>query len=365
VADKSTEHATRWRSFRRGFLQRSPWVLVAAVAACLLVVLGVQHFFFGGGMTGVAEGRLLRITHDDYIHVAYKVNRLKDDPPQGQAVYVFGGSGAMEAVAGGRSLAAQIERRAGTPVAAVNLANHAQSLAQNLVIVDNLPEGEALLLIGLAPMRFNTAPGDDVGLLASRPLLLRSPRLKALAPELYGVEAPWMGGLPGAFDFISGYLQQRVRTGPAPGAALRYDPHYYGPDATAASPLAKRLTLESVWRYNRTHYAANHEYNLEVLGELVGLARERGFEPVFFDQPLNTFAAGDWAGVLPEYRAEVERLAAELDVPYLHIERSLELRDDDFADLYHLMPPARARWQGQMAREVGELLRSAAGSSQP
>jgi hypothetical protein len=356
--DKRTEQAGRWRSFRRGFLQRSPLVLLAAAGLCLVAVLGVQHFFFGGGMTGVAEGRLLRITHDDYIHVAYKVNRLKEDPPEGQAVYVFGGSGAMEAVVGGRSLGAQTARHAGTPVTAVNLANHAQSLAQNLVIVDNLPDGEALLLIGLAPMRFNTAPGDDVGLLASRPLLLRSPRLQELAPELYGVEASWMGGLPGAFDFISGYVQQRVRSGPAPGAALRYDPHYYGPEATAASPLAKRLTLESVWRYNREHYAANHGYNLEVLGELVRLARERGFEPVFFDQPLNTFAAGDWAGVLPQYRAAVEGLAAELDVPYLHIERSLDLRDDDFADLYHLMPPSRARWQEQMAREVGELLAS-------
>jgi hypothetical protein len=358
VDDRSAEHATRWRSFRRGFLQRSPIVLLAAAGLCLLAVLGVQQFFFGGGMTGVAEGRLLRITHDDYIHVAYKVNRLRQDPPEGQTVYVFGGSGAMEAVVGGRSFARQIEGHGGTPVTAVNLANHAQSLAQNLVIVDNLPDGEALLLIGLAPMRFNTAADVDAGLLASRPLLLRSARLKELAPELYGTEAPWMGGLPGAFDFISGYVQQRVRTGPPPGVALRYDPHYYGPDATAASPLAKRLTLESVWRDNRTLYAANHEYNLEVLGELVRLARERGFEPVLFDQPLNTFAGGDWAGVLPEYRAAVESFAAELDVPYLHVERSLELRDADFADLYHLMPPARARWQEQMAREVGELLAS-------
>ena len=78
---------------------------------------------------------------------------------------------------------------------------------------------------------------------------------------------------------------------------------------------------------------------------------------MFFEQPLNTHVAGDWAGVLPAYRAEVASIAAEYDVPYLRIDESLDLCDEDFVDLYHLMPPARARWQTQMAREVGELLR--------
>jgi hypothetical protein len=336
-------------------------VLVVAALTCLLAVLGVQHFFFGGGMTCVAEGRLLRITHDDHLHVAYKVNQLKKHSPDRQAVYIFGGSGAMEVVVGERSFAGEIEQETGEPVTVVSLASHAQSLAQNLVIVDNLPPHRAMLLIGVAPMRFNTAPAEDAGLLASRPLLLRSERLAGLAPRLYGERVSWTGGLPGAFDFISGYMQQRVKSGPLPGRPLRYDRHYYGRDATAATPLAKRATLPSVWRDNRTRYAANHEYNVAVLRELVVLARERGFEPVFFDQPLNTIAAGDLAGVLPKYRSEAKRIAAEYEVPYLHIQESLNLRDEDFADLYHLMPPARVLWQAKMAGEVAELVRAQPG----
>ena len=61
-------------------------MLLAAGAACLLLVLGVQHFFFGGGMLTVAESRLLRIDHDDSLHIAYRVSRLKEDPPQAQVV---------------------------------------------------------------------------------------------------------------------------------------------------------------------------------------------------------------------------------------------------------------------------------------
>ena len=120
----------------------------------------------------------------------------------------------------------------------------------------------------------------------------------------FGQEASWTGGLPGAANFISGYLQTRIKSGPLPGRRQPYARHYYGRDSAAASPEAKRATLDSVWRYTRTRYAANHTYNLRVLEELIRFARERGFEPVLFEQPLNTEVAGDWAGVLPRYRAE-------------------------------------------------------------
>jgi hypothetical protein len=334
-------------------------VLIAAAGLCLLALVGVQHFVFEGGLTTVPESRLLRHDHDDQVHVAHTVNRLKQDPPQGRAVYIFGGSGAMEAVSGERSLAAQIERRTGEPVTVVGLANHAQSLAQNLVLVDNLPEGEATLLIGIAPMRFNTSPRQDQALLASRTLLLRSARLQELAPELYGREAPWTGGLPGAFDYLSAYVRERLADGPLPGRRLRYLRHYFGPDAPPEDPYAKRASLDSVWEHNRTRYAANHEYNLAVLRELIRLAREKGFDVAFFEQPLNTDVAGDWAGVLPKYRAEVGRIAITEDIPYLRIERSLRLSDAAFVDLYHLLSTSRARWQKQMARELAGLLRAA------
>ncbi len=333
-------------------------MLAAAAALCVLALAGAQRFFFDGGLTVVAESRLLRHEHDDQVHVAYRVNRLRQDPPQGHVVYLFGGSGAMEAVSGERSFAAQIARRAGEPVTVVGLANHAQSLAQNLVIVDNLPEGEATLLVGLAPMRFNTSPREDQALLASRTLLLRSARLQELAPQLYGRGPSWTAGLPGAFDYVSAYIRQRLAEGPLPGRRLSYLRHYYGPDAPPEDPHAKRASLESVYEYNRTRYAAYHEYNLSVLHELVRLARDKGFDVVFFEQPLNTWVAGDWDGVLPRYRAEVERIAQGEDVPYLRVERNLRLGDADFVDLYHLLSSSRGRWQKQMAYEVAGLLRA-------
>jgi hypothetical protein len=81
-----------------------------------------------------------------------------------------------------------------------------------------------------------------------------------------------------------------------------------------------------------------------------------------YDQPLNTSAAGpDWAGVVPAYRAACRRLARKYGVPYLHIERAVKLKDADFADLYHLLAPGRAKWQPEMARQLAAALRSPSG----
>jgi hypothetical protein len=354
------QRASRGASFRRGMRQRSPLVLVVAALVCLLAVGGVNYFFFGGGLTHVSAARLLRIPHDDYVHVAYRVDQLKQHPPAGQVVYLFGGSGTMESLVSDRALSRQIGAAGGGPVTVVGLANHAQTLAQNLVLVDNLPRGKVLLLIGLAPNRFVGPMLQDEGLLSSRELLLRSPRLARIAPQVFGRKAPWEGGIPGAFDFISSYLRQRIKTGPFPGAPLAYARHYYPQGSKAASPQAKRRTLPQVWAFNRTNYDANHAYNLEMLRQLLRLARDKGFRVALFDQPLNTAVAGDWKGVVPEYRAAAARVAAQFGVPYLHPQATLTLRDRDFADLYHLMPFARPRWQARIAAQVAALLRAQA-----
>ena len=174
---------------------------------------------------------------------------------------------------------------------------------------------------------------------------------------MFGLKASWEGGIPGAFDFMSSYLRQRLSTGPFPGTPLAYAGHYYPKGSKAASSQAKRATLPQVWASNRTNYDANHAYNLEMLRQLLRLARDKGFAVMLFDQPLNTAVAGDWKGVVPEYQAAAARVAAEFGVPYLHPQATLTLTDHDFADLYHLMPFARPMWQNYLAAQVAALLR--------
>ena len=350
------------RAFGRGLRQRNPLVLVAAAVLTAAALFVSQGIFFGGGLTVVDEGRLLRITHDDYVHVSVRVEQLKKAPPTTHTVYLFGGSGTMECFISEESLAAAVTREAGEPIQVVSLAAHQQSMAMTLALADNLPPGPATLAIGLAPIRVTGKPERDAELLRGHTLLVRSPRLAAIAPRYFGQKAPPTGAIPGLFDYVGSYVRERAAGKVLPGSRLRYETHYYPPGAKGHTQLGKRHNVLFVLEKDVRLYRKYADYNFAMLREVLDLARDRGYSVVLYDQPLNASAAGpDWAGVVPAYRKRAAQLAARYDVPYLHIERHVVLHDLDFADLFHLLAHGRAKWQPEMARQLAGALRAQAG----
>lgn len=347
------------RAFARGLCERSPLVLAAAAALTVTVLFGGQSLALNGGLASVDEGRLLRSPNDDYLHVSVRVQELRKHPPQAPTVYLFGGSGTMEAIVSEASLAAAISRESGERTQVVSLAAHQQSMAMTLALVDNLPAGPGTLAIGLAPIRLTSSPERDARMLSGRPLLVRSPRLAALAPRYYGRTSPSTGQLPGILDFLGSYLKERAASKRIWGSRITYRSHYFPWGARAQLPLGKRRNVLTVLGKDADLYRKYAAYNFAMLEEILKLANERGFDVVLFDQPLNASAAGpDWNGVVPAYHRRARRLAKQYAVPYVHIERKVDLEDDDFADLYHLLAPARPKWQPEMARQLASATRS-------
>jgi len=364
VLRRSPQRGTRWSSLGRGFRQRNPLVLVAAALLAAGALLVFQSALANGGLTLISEGRLLRISNDDYLHVAYRVAELKKEPSRQSTVYLFGGSGTMECFVDQESLGALVSAASGRDVRVVSLAAHRQSMAMSLALADNLPDGPALLAIGLAPIRMTTDPKDDARLLSGRPLLVRSARLESVAERFYGQSPAALGVIPGFFDYLGAYVKARDGEAGRPGLgdSLAYAEHYYPPGAKGHLPLGKRRNVLQVLEKDVRLYRLFSAYNLAMLEEILRLARERGFAVALYDQPLNASAAGpDWAGVVPAYRAACRRLARQYGVAYLHIERGVELEDADFADLFHLLAPGRAKWQPEMARQLAAALRSPSG----
>jgi hypothetical protein len=358
-----TQHAVARRAFGRGFRQRSPLVLLAAALITAVVIFGGQVLFFDGGLTTVDEGRLLRISHDDYVHVSVRVQQLRKDPPTTRAVYLFGGSGTMESFISEASLTTAIRRESGQHVQVVSLAAHQESMAMSLALVDNLPPGPATLALGLAPIRVTGAPERDAELLSSHTLLLRSPRLEKLAPQYFGKKAPTTGAIPGIFDYVGSYLRERAAGGTLWGGRIIYETHYYPWGAKGHTQFGKRHNVLYVLEKDVRLYRKYADYNFAMLEEILKLADERGFDVVLYDQPLNAFAAGaDWRGVVPAYRKRARALAQKYDVPYVNIGRNVELTDWDFADLFHLLAQGRLKWQPEMARQLASALPAPSGS---
>ncbi|MBN2203597.1 MAG: hypothetical protein JW767_01080 [Thermoleophilia bacterium] len=315
-----------------------------------------------GGFIALPEDRLLRIENDDYVHVTYTLATLRKSPPGERTAYYFGGSGAMDCIVGGPSLGAAVATAGGGELPVISLAAHAQSLGQTLALVECLPDTPAVLLVGLAPMRFTTAPGEDARLLTGRPMPIRSERLASVLGERYDLRPSAIAPLPGILDYIAGYFRARHEGDRGWLTSLAYDPHYQG-DRVFKTAVMKRREAAGAIARDRQEYAAHGSYNVAVLEELLALAGERGHAVVLFDQPLNVGVAEEtWGGVIPAYRREVRRLAATYDAVYID-SGAWRLPDAAFGDVYHLVPSARRSWEAAFARALAPALRTATGSA--
>ncbi|HZL64454.1 MAG TPA: hypothetical protein VFD50_05875 [Thermoleophilia bacterium] len=345
--------------FARGFRQRNPLVLLAAAVLGGLFLLLVQSAALHGDFTVVPEAHFIRIPNDDFVHVSYTLAQLRRNPPKGPVVYIFGGSGAVEMFVSEKALAAAVAAAGGGQVQVISLAAHQQTLAQTLAIIDYMPPGKGVLLVGLAPNRFTSSPAQDIGLLSARQILLRSPLIDKLAPKLYHQGLPFGGVIPGIFDYLGSYMRQRAATGPFWGVGVPYAYHYYPPGKKGASDAAKLRTIKQVLATDKRRYAAHADYNFAMLERIVKLGRERGYKVVFYHEPLDTAIGGPtWAGVLTDYQARAQALAGRYGVPYLHPQAASGVTNTEFADLYHLLESGRLKWQGELARLLAPITRS-------
>ena len=79
-------------SFGRGFRNRNPLVLVAAVGVTILMLLGFEQLFVTGAWTTVPLKYTLRNKLDSFTYVSWTVGANKRHPPDVPAVYITGGS---------------------------------------------------------------------------------------------------------------------------------------------------------------------------------------------------------------------------------------------------------------------------------
>lgn len=335
-------------------------MLALALALVAIAYAGAEVVMYTGAYTALPEGRFVRNRNDDNGHLSYRMVRLRERPPRGTVVYLLGGSATMESFTSEAALSAAVSRAAGQRVTAISLAGHAQSFAESLALVDNVPEGRGMVAVGLAPMRFTSSPEDDAGLLVGDPLFMRSEAVRrVLRQHSVGGVAMRVDTLaPGLARFCVDYVKERIRIRLPLLADIGYNEHYTisGPIFPRSQKL--RWALRDVERDKRA-YALWSDYNLDVLEVLVRRARQRGFRVVFFDQPLNGHVLGpSWGGVVPSYRRRALALAARLEVPYLDVAQRVRLDDCDFLDDYHLVVSGRLKWQPVFSAQIGAHIRA-------
>jgi hypothetical protein len=344
---------TRNSQLRRGL--GDPQILIVVVALAILAagLLGLNWLVVSGHATAIPESVLLRDPRDDGLRVSYEIGRLKINPPRKPAVYILGGSAARECFLGEGSLANEIGMAGGGDVEVHQLASNNREFGSDLAVIDNLPRTPGVIVIEVGMARFVHVEGATEDQLAGKPLLLWSPALKDFLVDQTGHGRFAFTILPGVADYAVTYAKWRLhRLLIARPFLIRFKQHLYTRDM--AYDTARKRELVRLWLENRGRPGGQWErvfpYDAALLERCVALARERGFEVVLLEGPLNTDIVGhQWDAGIERYRGLCDALARTYGARYIDFLAQAGLRDQDFRDLTHMLYPGQVKYERELA----------------
>jgi hypothetical protein len=354
-------------AFRRGFRSRSPLILLAAILLLVPALLGLQALFASGAWTAVPMKYWMRRASDDYVYVSWSVGWAKRHQRDLPAFYLLGGSTAREAITSGPGLAAEIEAAGGPACVAWDLGSMNQSFAQSLAVADNVPVREpAWIIIGLNLGRFTSDRGASMKQAEGRELLLKSTDLQRYVARAFGKYEYTYTILPGIFSYLTSYVQQHGATllgGDLP--TRTYGQHRYTLERNHT--VARKERMVRAW--NKRRYKAfqrNLGFHLAMLEQVLVRARQRGLQPVLLELPENRELIGDrFDYAVSQYQGPVRALAAEYDAPYVDFNDKVDIPNEYFHDLSHLVEPGRVIWQSELARQLAALYLDGASGRTP
>jgi hypothetical protein len=351
-------------AFRRGFHNRHPLVLVAAVVLLVPALLGFEWLFTSGVWTAVPLDAALRNPEDSFTYISWKVGRARQDEPGSPGLYLLGGSSARESIVSGDALATEIAALGGPRVAAYDLGSINQNFAQSLAVVDSAPDTPAWLLVGVNLGRFTATEEQNAVQAEGRELLLESGAVQDFVSSEWGLQQYSFTILPGVWAYLTDWARLHggeLLEGDAP--STQYELHRYSA-RTRRSDGQKRRLVEK-WNTSRKPvFEQNLDANLEMLEALLAQARERGVRVVLLELPLNEEIVGDsFDDSRRQYQEPVTALAREYGAPYVDLNQVVDIPSRDFQDLSHLIAPGRVIWQHALAKELAPLLSADSGGS--
>ncbi|MBF0170408.1 MAG: hypothetical protein HQK87_04860 [Nitrospinae bacterium] len=367
---------------RAGLFHEGIALLLMGGVAALLTPTLIERAVAAGLYRDIPFEYLARDRRDDDMKVAHDLARIKGRPAPPLGVYVLGGSGMREAVESEASLEEAIREVAGLTVEAHALVSPFRTFASCIAVVDNLPEGRGVVVIGVTGERFIRDVSNAVKQLDGRSVPVKSPILGAIlqreAPEAIEQYA-WLGPgfrrlygddtiLTGIYQYARGYFRKRD-----PGLLLKgrlepidYVVHRYEPRMEIFNKKRHREAL-----LNSSHLPdptlPRYGLHVTLLEELIALTRSKGYTPLLVEQPMDArFIGASMEVIADSYAPAVRKVARETGVPYVETTRDLDLPSHMFGDLTHISwPEGRKRFERQVAEAIAELRLEVKGSVAP
>jgi hypothetical protein len=242
----------------------------------------------------------------EWQHALWVAAKLRAEPPDGSVALLLGGSCAREATVNDGGWAADVQRLGGGQAETYNLGSRLQTFEQDVALVESLPKVPMVIYIGINAGRFASAftTTTDTAPPATEPSFVRH--------------------------------------------------HYHS--SKIWTPERKQQRVRYWLDHRQAIFDDRYAAHLAQLDRLIVACVRRGYLPVVLALPRNIVAM-DHAldGPTDRYLADSRRLAQEHGVAFLDFVPDLQLSDDDFYDLDHLVEPGRAVYQARLAEETARL----------
>ncbi len=269
----------------------------------ILAVAVASAVFSAGALTTPVQA----LEGSEWQHALWVGAQLRTHPPEGPIAVLLGGSCAREAIVNDASWAADVRHLGGYRVATYNLSSRRQTFEQEVALVKALPEIPMIVYIGLNAGRF-------------------------------------------AAQFTTTTDTTPPETKPT------WVRHHYSA-AKIWSPERKRERVRFWLDHRLAVFNERFTDHAAQLDRLIDACVRRGYTPVVLALPRNLVAMhhalDEPVGV---YLAAGRTLARKHGVAFVDFVPELQLTDDDFFDLDHLVAPGPEIYQARLAFETVRLL---------
>jgi hypothetical protein len=335
----------------------APAVALAEVPFGSLAAL--QRRIVTGTITeSVPEGRFVVARYDDYGRLSYQVAALKGQRSLDPLIVIIGGSAVRECITDDDELRRVVAKRSDVRIRVVTLACAMQRLPSTLAIIDNLPRGSGIVVLGVRHTNFVGTFADADAQLNGIPILLTSKALHDFMAGEYACDPPdsMTVGLQKYLDWYA-----RSRGVPAfQGGETTYMRHRYDARGHLSLTTKQAMVPRFVQNFGTAPNGAFFTYfnfNAGLLRECVRLAHKKGYQVLLMEDPLDTAAVGTAYDTYEQmYLPACQEIARQNDAHYVDINQQAGLLDTDFYDLSHLLASGRAKWTPKLTDSLVQIL---------
>ena len=333
-------------------------VLLGGVLVAVMLIACLEYLLASGQLWNLELGRLVSHQHDDWTYALQRMKRAARQQQVDGRVFLFGGSSAREAISSNEEASVALSAIVQTPIEFVNFGTRNQTLAESVVLIENLPDAtQSVVVFALQPMFlademqdvFDAYNGIRYPLESdalAQLLVAHEQQLPALSPAQVVRYRPR----------IANFLRSRIRLG-FNFSSIPYANRLYA--GLGSLPLdALRIQLVGVARHMQT-FDSNTALNLDVLRAGVRLARAKGYQVVLAGLPRNPIADRSLlARYLPHYLAEIRRLADDEGVEFVDFHPRLALPSRAFFDHVHILDETRPKLERALFDVVVDQLKA-------